>query len=280
MEEKDHSGRRAAGPEIHRTEERDNVLFGAISFKKKCGAVLFWLLVWQGGSMALAAAVPHGALLLASPLAALERLLELLPTAAFWRAVGNSSARIFGGFFISCALAVVLAALAAWRTWLADLLAPFAAAVKAVPVASFIILALIWLDARSLSLFISALVAFPPVYLNVLAGLRQTDGKLLELARVYRVPFRRRLWGVYIPQVLPYFRSAASLALGLCWKAGAAAEVIGLPAGTIGERLYTAKTYFQTPDLFAWTAVIVALSAAFEWLFLAAMDILAGKAGR
>jgi NitT/TauT family transport system permease protein len=99
------------------------------------------------------------------------------------------------------------------------------------------------------------------------------------MARVFRVPLRRQLRGIYLPQVLPYFRSAASLALGLCWKAGAAAEVIGLPEGTIGEGLYTAKVYFQTPDLFAWTAVIVAVSAAFEKLFLAAVDRLAGEVG-
>lgn len=248
--------------------------------KLKPWAVAFWLLVWQGGSMALAAAVPNGGLLLASPVQVSLRLLELLPSAAFWRAVGNSSLRIFGGFLLSCALAALLASLAAGRPWLRDLLAPAAAAVKAVPVASFIILALVWLDARSLSLFISALMVFPPVYLNVLEGVRQTDPRLLELARVYRIPLRRRLWGIYLPQVLPYFRSAASLALGLCWKAGTAAEVIGLPAGTVGERLYTAKVYLQTPDLFAWTAVILALAAAFEGLFLTAVDALAGKVGR
>lgn len=241
-------------------------------------SVLFWLLVWQGGSMALAAAVPNGGLLLASPVQAALRLLELLPSSAFWRAVGNSSLRIFGGFLLACALAVLLASLAAGRRWLQDLLAPPVAAVKAIPVASFIILALVWLDARSLSLFISALMVFPPVYLNVLEGLRGTDPKLLELARVYRIPLGRRIRGIYMPQVLPYFRSAASLALGLCWKAGAAAEVIGLPEGTIGERLYTAKIYLQTPDLFAWTAVILILAAAFERLFLAAADGLAGKA--
>ena len=247
--------------------------------KLRLWSVALWLLAWQGGSMALAAAYPHGGLLLASPVQAALRLLELLPSSAFWRAVGNSSLRIFGGFLLSCALALLLASLAAGRPWLRDLLGPPVAVVKAVPVASFIILALVWLDAEALSLFISALMVFPPVYLNVLEGLRQTDPKLLELARVYRIPFRRRVWGVYLPQVLPYFRSAASLALGLCWKAGAAAEVIGLPEGTIGERLYTAKVYYQTPDLFAWTAVILALSAVFERLFLAAVDGLAGKAG-
>lgn len=230
--------------------------------------------------MALAAAYPHGGLLLASPIQAAVRLLELLPSPAFWRAVGNSSLRIFGGFLLSCALAALLASLAAGSQRLRDLLAPPVAVVKAVPVASFIILALVWLDARNLSLFISGLMVFPPVYLNVLEGLRQTDPKLLELARVYRVPLGRRVWGIYLPQVLPYFRSAASLALGLCWKAGAAAEVIGLPAETVGERLYTAKVYYQTPDLFAWTAVILVLSAVFEKLFLAGVDLVAGKAGR
>ena len=242
-------------------------------------AVLFWLLVWQGASMALAAAYPHGYLLLASPLSALVRLGELACTAAFWRAVGNSALHIFGGFLLSCVLAVLFAALSARFRAAREMLSPLVAAVKAVPVVSFIILALVWLDGRDLSLFISALMVFPPVYLNVLAGIDSADRQLLEMAAVFRVPFRRQLRGIWLPQVLPYFRAACSLALGLCWTAGAAAEVIGLPGGTIGERLYTAKVYFQTPDLFAWTAVIVAVSVVFEKLFLALIDALVRKAG-
>lgn len=228
--------------------------------------------------MALAAAYPHGYLLLASPLSALVRLGELACTAAFWRAVGNSALHIFGGFLLSCVLAVLSAALSARFRAAREMLSPLVAAVKAVPVVSFIILALVWLDGRELSLFISALMVFPPVYLNVLAGIDSADRQLLEMAAVFRVPFRRQLRGIWLPQVLPYFRAACSLALGLCWKAGAAAEVIGLPGGTIGERLYTAKVYFQTPDLFAWTAVIVAVSVVFEKLFLALIDALVRKA--
>ena len=142
------------------------------------------------------------------------------------------------------------------------------------PVASFIILALVWLESRQLPLFIAALMAFPVVYRNVLEGIRGTSRELLEMARVFRVPFSRRLRGVDLPQVLPYFRAAADTALGLSWKAGTAAEVIGLCSGTIGERLYTAKVYFQTADLFAWTAVIVLLSVLFERLFLRGVDAL------
>ena len=209
----------------------------------------------------------------------LLRLGQLAVTAAFWRTVAWSAVRIFGGFLISTVLAVVLAALAACKTWFRELMAPLVAGIKAVPVASFIILALVWLNSQSLSLFISALMVFPPVYLNVLEGICRTDHRLLEMARVFRVPLGRRLRGIYLPQVMPHFRTAVSLGLGLCWKAGAAAEIIGLPAGSMGERLYTAKVYFQTPDLFAWTVTIVAVSVVFERLFLALVDRLMGKAG-
>lgn len=242
-------------------------------------AVLFWLLVWQGGSMVLAAVYPHGELLLASPLAVLIRLGELAVTPAYWQAIAWSTFRILGGFFLAAALAVPLAALAAWKPWFRELMSPLAAAIKAVPVASFIILALVWLNSRNLSLFISALMVFPPVYLNVLEGICRTDRQLLEMAQVFRVPFSRRLRCIYLPQVMPFFRTAVSLGLGLCWKAGAAAEVIGLPAGSIGERLYTAKVYFQTPDLFAWTVTIVAVSSLFERAFLALVNHLTRKVG-
>ena len=237
-------------------------------------AVVFWLVVWQLGSMAFGQT-----LLLPSPLAVLLRLASLAATVEFWSAVGWSAARILGGFALSCLAAVLLAVPAfRWRR-IQELLSPLVAAVKAVPVASFIILALVWLNSRQLSLFIAGLMVFPTVYTNVLTGIGQTDPKLLEMARVFRVPLARQVTGIYLPAILPYFRAACSLSLGLCWKAGIAAEVIGLPSGSLGERLYTAKVYFQTEDLFAWTAVIVAVSLIFGRLFLRAVNALAERLG-
>lgn len=237
-------------------------------------AVLVWLAVWQGGSMALR--LP---LLLPSPLDALLRLGQLIQTADFWRIVLRSSLRILSGFTAGAA-GGILSAVGAFRCRrLRELLDPLAAAVRAVPVASFVILSLVWLDARSLAVFIAALMALPPVYLGVLEGLNRTDPALLEMARVFRVPRIRRIWNLYLPGVLPFFRTASSLAMGLCWKAGVAAEVIGLPSASLGDRLYQAKVYFLTADLFAWTAVIIALSMCFERLVLWLLDALAARTG-
>ena len=152
--------------------------------------------------------------------------------------------------------------------------------VKSIPVASFVILALIWLTASKLAAFVSFLMVLPVVYTNVLTGIRSADVKLLEMAYVFRVPFFRRISRVWLPQLRAQIISACRIALGLAWKSGVAAELIGYPSGSIGEQLYYAKVYFNTVDLFAWTAFIVLFSLAFEKLFLFALGRLtAGKEG-
>ena len=235
---------------------------------------LFWLALWEGVSLSL-----HQPLLLPSPLSVAARLWDLCRTVAFWQSVALSSSRILGGFALGCLAGILLAIPAHESPRIRDLLYPAVATVKAIPVASFVILSLVWLNSRSLSVFIAFLMSLPPVYLGVLEGIGNADKGLLEMARVFRVPLARRVTGIYLPAALPAFRTAISLSIGLCWKAGVAAEVIGLPRGTLGERLYNAKVYFLTADLFAWTAVIVSLSVCAERVSLFALDKLSAACG-
>ena len=236
-------------------------------FFQRLGAVVFWLAVWQGAAMAIGQEV-----FLVSPLQALRTLLALVPQASFWQRVAFSSGRILLGFFLGAVVSVVLAVAAQlWHT--ADiLLAPVLQLVKATPVASFIILALVWVRGSSLSVLISFLMVLPVLYGAVRTGIRSADAQLLEMAKVFRLPLGRRLRAVWLPAVLPAFRQGCSTALGICWKSGIAAEVIGLPNGSIGDALYRAKITLSTGELFAWTFVIILLSAGFEKLFLALLD--------
>ena len=110
-------------------------------------------------------------------------------------------------------------------------------------------------------------MAFPVIYTNILQGLLEMDKKMLEMAKVFRLPFKRRIRFIYIPQVIPYYQAAAILSNAMSFKAGIAAEIIGLPQGSIGERLYQAKIYLNTPELFAWTIVIIVLSIIFNRVF-------------
>jgi NitT/TauT family transport system permease protein len=136
-------------------------------------------------------------------------------------------------------------------------------------VASFIVICLIWLSSKNVSVFISFLIVMPVVYGNMLSGIRAMDKNLLEMAAVFRMPGLRRLKYVYLPELKPFIMSACSTALGMSWKAGVAAEIIGTPDGSIGKQLYYAKVWVDTDDLLCWTVIIVICSVAFEKLFMA-----------
>ena len=226
-------------------------------------AVFFWIAIWQFASMYLKQEI-----LLASPVSVVRKLFELIFSGNFWQSVGFSFVRIVTGFLLAVFLGIFLAVLAYWSKTVEILTAPVIAVVKSTPVASFIILCLIWIPSKNLSVFISFLMVLPVIYTNILEGIRQTDRKILEMAKVFRVNLRRQIRYIYVSQVLPYFLSACRLSLGMCWKAGVAAEVIGVPSGSIGEKLYNAKIYLNTPDLFAWTIVIIVISFVFEKCFL------------
>ena len=221
------------------------------------------LCVWQAGAMALG-----NELLLVTPAAVARRLCELIATADFWATLGFTFSRISLGFLLALALAAVLAALAAAVPLLETLLRPYVAAIQSVPVASFIVIAFLWLSAQRLSTFIAFLMVFPVLYTNLLQGIRAADRDLLEMADVFRLSPARRVRCIYLPALRGPLFAACRVALGLCWKAGVAAEVIGVVARSVGGKLYDAKAYLEIADLFAWTAVIVAVSALFERVFL------------
>lgn len=227
----------------------------------------FWLAAWQLASMAV-----DSRIVLVGPAEVACRLAELVLEADFWVSMGLSLGRVATGFGLAVVAGVALAAWASRSRVVEGLLAPLVGAVKATPVASFVVLLLMWVSSRRLSVAVSFLMAFPILYTNVLAGVRQTDPALLEMADVFGVSGWARVRTVYAAQVVPYLRAGLSLAMGLSWKSGIAAEVIGLPSPSIGIHLYDAKVYLDTPDLFAWTLVIVALSVGLEALLGRLLD--------
>lgn len=225
----------------------------------RIAAVLLWLFVWQAAAMAL-----HQPLLLSSPLSVMARLFALLRENTFYRAVLFSLSRIALGAGLGLILGMLLAFVAARVKAVEFLLQPLMLTVRTVPVASFIILALMFLSSRELSVFISLLMVLPIVYANLLQGLLSVPRDMQEMAKLYRLSPLRRLQLIDLPHVKPHLLSGAATALGMAWKSGVAAEVIGIPMGSIGENLYQSKIYLDASSLYAWTAVIVLLSIFFE----------------
>lgn len=235
-------------------------------------SIAFWILVWEAISRIIGSD-----LIICSPYTALKRLFELLTEPEFFKALGYSSLRILTGFFCALIFGAACACLASKFFAIKALLQPITSVVKATPVASFIILAILWFGSRNLSMFISFLMVFPVIYLNLLNGIESADKSLIEMAQVFRIGRVKTLLYIYFPQLMPFIVSGCSTALGLCWKSGIAAEVIGISTGSVGERLYRAKLYFETGDLLAWTAVIIIVSTLFEKLFMLILRLIQKK---
>lgn len=239
---------------------------------RKCCIVLFWLAVWH-----LVSQIVDNDIILVGPLAVAHSFFSLLPTISFWQSVCGSFLKILLGFLLAFCLGILTGAMAFRFPLLEELLAPIVLLMKSVPVAAFVILALIWIGSKNLSILISFLVVFPILYVNTLTGLSSADFKLREMAAVFSVRGLYRLRFIYLPALFPYLKSGCKVALGMAWKSGIAAEVIGVPTHTIGEHLYLSKIYLDTAGLFAWTIVIICVSYGFEVLFLAFLDHLFQK---
>ena len=242
---------------------------------KKVGAALLALTFWE-----IAALLIHQRILLVTPVAVARRLCTIWRVEGLARAIWFSFYHIAGGFLLGLILGCLLAYLAAKHPVVETLLWPWMAMIKSVPVASFVVICLIWLSARNLSVFISFLIVIPIIYQNVLEGLRAENREMQEVATVFQLPWRKRFRYIELPKIRPFLLSACRVTTGMAWKAGIAAEIIGVPNGSIGKMLYTAKIYLDTDDLLAWTVIIVVISVVAEKVFLAGLSRLLNPCSR
>lgn len=229
----------------------------------KLPVLLFWLAVWEAVAL-----IAGNAVLVASPVETFREFLRLLGESSFYFSLGKSILRIGGGFAAGLFCAAFLAFLAYRIPFVESLFTPLMRFLLAVPVASFAVLLLIWWGASFLSAAVSFLVVLPQFYVSFTEGMKSLDKKMLQMAEVYRLPGFSRFFYVYRPALKPFLYSSMKISLGMCWKSGVAAEVIGLPDFSIGEGLYFSKITLNTAGVFAWTGVIILLSILFEKLVL------------
>lgn len=239
-----------------------------MKYIKKTGIVVIWLLIWQ-----LLAIIVHNKILLAGPIESFEALLGMAGTPDYMTSVITSVVHIVVGVLIGSILGILLGALSLRWKLLLEFLSPVVTAIKSVPVASFVVLILIWIGSDNLSTVIVSLVVFPILFLATINGLSAADDKLLEMAHVYHMPTINKVRYIYLPALVPSYLGAFSVAVGMGFKSGAAAEVIGQPLLTMGNGLYKSKINLDTAEVFAWTFTIILASFVVEKLFMLVISL-------
>lgn len=237
------------------------------------GAVAaFWLAAWM-----LVAALVAQPLILPGPGAVVAALLRLVCDTGTWAILAGSGARILSGLALAAVCGGVLAGVSSRSRAFARLMAPALSFVKATPVACVVVLLLIWLGSARVSVAAVFLMALPGVYFSLAEGLAQVNRPLEQMFRMHGVRGWRLFCAHTWREVLPFVLSCARAVIGMGWKAGVAAELIGMAVGTVGERIYQAKLLIETADLLAWTVLVVAASWACEralvWLLQASGSV-------
>ena len=225
--------------------------------------ILFWLVVWE-----IADRVINNRIILSGPTHIIASLIEQVQQADFWIICAASFLRIAIGFILSFVAGFLLALVCYKCKLIKDFLDPIIVMLKTVPMISFVIMLLIWVGNQALTIYLSFLIVLPIIYTNTLQGLNNVDPQLMEVAKVYHMAPWKKFMYIYRPAFMPFVTSASKLALGMSWKSGIMAEVIGTPKPSIGREMYAAKSYLQTANLFAWTVVVVVLSVVFEKVFM------------
>jgi ABC-type nitrate/sulfonate/bicarbonate transport system permease component len=228
--------------------------------------VLGWLLVWE-----VADHLVGNRLVLTGPVRTLQALVEQAAEPEFWLIALASFGRIALGFLAAVLGGSALAALAHRYRLLRDVLSPLMSVLRTVPMVSFVIMLLIWVGGQALTVWLAFLIVVPLVYVSMTTGLSAVDPRQRELARLHRVSAWKRFWFLSRPAFLPFLVSACQIGLGMSWKAGIMAEVFATPTPSIGKEMFTAKTFLDTPALFAWTVVVMVLSLLFERLVMLAL---------
>ena len=226
---------------------------------RRAAIIFSWLALWQ-----IISILVNNSILITGPAETLQALFTKAFLPDFWKTVLYSLLRIGAGFFSGLAVGVVLAALSAGFKPAEELISPVISLLKAVPVASFVVLFLIWWHSQFLAVAVSFCVVMPNIYVNTLEGIKSTDRKLLEMAKVYRMPLWNKFFYIYRPALKPFLDSSIKISAGMSWKSGVAAEIIGTPEFSIGEQLYMSKIHLDTAGVLAWTGAVVALSILFE----------------
>lgn len=234
---------------------------------RKLLILLLWLVLWQAAEVLV-----DNAVLLAGPVGVFKYLMLHIVRVDFWMTVGYSTIRIGLGFFLALFLALFLGIISFRHSLFKEFISPAVSAMNTIPVASTVVLLLIWFGTKSLTIFSVFFVVFPSLYESTLSGLSSVDSNMKEVAKVFRMGSIKKILYLYRPNLIPYLNNSCRYCIGMAVKSGVAAEVIGTPALSLGEKLYMSKISLDTAGLLGWTVVIVTLAFLFKKIFLLVLN--------
>lgn len=226
-------------------------------------SVLFWIGVWE-----LVYLLVDENFLLASPLSvAINTGLLLLKKSTYYIML-MSLLRILVGFILAILVGCCCAFVAFKFKAVRPLIEILFKIIKLSPIVSFIIIALVYIPEWIIVPLISFLMVTPVFYYSTYQALRNTDKKMIEMARMYEFTPYQKLKYIYINSGRKAFVGAIESGIGFAFKSGITAEVLVLPQVSFGMMLYTSKIYLDGLNLASYTILLIILAIIVEKLVI------------
>ena len=221
----------------------------------------FWVGIWW-----IFALIVNNSYFLPSPLETLLALLRLFSKPEFYKVASLSLLRVIFGLLLGVLTGILLAVLCHRFVLPRRIFTPIISVIKAMPVATFILILWITLRGSALSVFVGFMMVLPIIYQNLLDGYDSIDKSLIEVTEVFNFSKFKRFKLLTLPTLYSYFCPALITSIGLAFKAQIAAEIIAYTNNSIGQFISDAKYNLQTDDVFAWATVIVSFSIILEFV--------------
>ncbi|MBR2614132.1 MAG: ABC transporter permease subunit [Clostridia bacterium] len=215
--------------------------------------------VWLISSISVADEI-----ILPTPFAVFEEVIELLKTNRFYQAYFNTLLRSVIAFLVSFVLAFIFAIMSKFSSILRKIIETIVPIIRALPTIAVVLLLVLWVDSKVAPVIVTTLVVLPTMYTTLLEGINEVDSDIIEMCKVYKISKKRQIVEVYTPMILPTVIVAIGTGLSLNLKLMVAAEVLSSTVRSLGSLLQESKIYFETANMFALVLVSVITGLIFE----------------
>ena len=218
------------------------------------------LLLWKVISININADI-----ILPPPEDVLVRLIKISQSRNFWQSILKTTSRTLYGFTLSFVLGFITGIACGSSKRVSAALSPIISVIRAVPVMSVILIAMIWFRTDMVPVFVCFLMIFPIITANVTQGISEVDKSLIEMASAFKLSKINILFHITLPSTIPFVLAGVRAAVGVSWKSVIAAEVLSQPVKAIGTGIQFSQMNLETAEVIAWTVVAVILSKVSEF---------------
>ena len=182
--------------------------------------------------------------------------------AAFLQTVSRVLISFAYSFFPALALAVTAYLISPVR----KIAAVFISALRSLPTMAVLLMILVWTSPKKAPVVVAFIALFPLLYTGVLTALFSVDERYKSVCEVYRVPVKKQIFCMYMPQILPPVLRESAGALSFSVKLVVSAEIMANTFKSLGGLMQDSKIYLDMPRLFALTLLTVIAGLILETL--------------